>query len=736
MFRKCWAFKKKIGPHALRSILVCGLISGLVFGWVTAMAQSVTQPKAAPKAVHNKSTYQPYWTLGKIARGTLILKDGNLSCSPYNCSIPIKNGESFQPYKNSKKIFELVKTENGQKKVLLYYYYSNDVVNIPAYSGDPIGILIAFDPKKIIRFTRLIEMNEPILIEGIPIEDLIKAVDDYQGKNILDTIVVGKTSSKDQVSVDMITGATVTSLVLNRTMLASSRLVAVEVGVIKSAGVSEYILGKKYKPKTWDQLVKMGAIGHLLITPQEMDLPASKQPWLDLYYADLTQPTIGRSILGDSTYKIVMKYLKPKQHIIMMAARGTWSFKGSAFVRGGIYARFHLTQGMHSFTFRDVDYQPLYTIQARGVPILPQRGLFTITSAAYNPTIPWKMIIVGNRFTGKTAVSKLYKSFVGNYKMPKSFLLKNPAYKPLPGLSSGSFLKQIWERHIIETALYILLWLAVVCIFIWRKWIAHHPTFLETCRISVFLAAIILVGWLTQGQISVVNVFTFAGVLIHKVSFHVFFTNPFIAISWIFVIITTVVWGRSFFCGWLCPFGALQEIIYKVRNWIYPIKKRIDFNEKTRKYLKPLRYVIFILLFCISLYSLRMAEMFVAVEPFKTTWNVGILNRGIGFGAYVVILLVLGAFVYRFFCRFLCPLGAGLSILSRFPLIRLPRRNTCSDCKICKKVCEPCAINNKGEIDSMECLACFSCLEKLYDKKVCPPLISKKIWIKYHERDI
>lgn len=678
----------------------------------------------------------PYWSLGKIPKGTLTLANGNLNCAPYDCTIELKQNQSFRPYKNSKHIFELVTPNQGKTEIVSYYYYSNDVVNIPAYSGDPIGILVAFDPKGVVQFVRVIEMNEPILIEGIPLEDLVDAANEYVGKNIRDNIVVGK-KQKGFVTIDMITGATVTSLVLNQTILASSRLVGQQVGVLKASGVSEYLLSKKFKTKTWSQLLKMGAIGHILIKPQEMGLPASNQPWLEVYFADLTQPTIGRNILGDSTYQSVMSALKPKQSALMLAGGGTWQggFKGSAFVRGAIYDRFHITQGLNTFTFRDVDYQPLYSIVADGVPYLAQRGIFTVTSSAYSPTQPFDLVIVANRLTGVTAVSKMYKSFVFKYQMPKSLMIKNPAYHAMQ-TSEKSLLARIWEGGTIEIIAYLLLWLIVLAAFLWRKQLAQHSFWLESLRIFVFLVAFAFVGVYLEGQISVVNIFTFANVLIDQKSFRVFLLNPYIAITWVLTMITVFIWGRSFYCGWLCPFGALQELIYKVRKWIYPIKKRPDFNKKARPYLRSIRYIIFLLLFIVSLASLRMAEIFAEIEPFKTTWNVGILHRSFGYGAYVVLLLILGGFVHRFFCRYLCPLGAGLSILSRFQLIKLPRRNACSHCKICQHDCEPAAIEDGGHINNKECTGCLICLKNLHDKKVCPPLRSKKIWIKYDEKEI
>jgi NosR/NirI family nitrous oxide reductase transcriptional regulator len=103
-------------------------------------------------------------------------------------------------------------------------------------------------------------------------------------------------------------------------------------------------------------------------------MPPSALPYIDLYFGYLNAPAVGRSVLGDAVYQNMMSRLKPGEHAIFMIAHGAGSFKGSGFVRGGIYDRVQVAQDMDSFTFRDQEYLPLYKIEAAGAPPLPGVG--------------------------------------------------------------------------------------------------------------------------------------------------------------------------------------------------------------------------------------------------------------------------------------------------------------------------------------------------------------------------
>ena len=91
---------------------------------------------------------------------------------------------------------------------------------------------------------------------------------------------------------------------------------------------------------------------------------------------------------------------------------------------------------------------------------------------------------------------------------------------------------------------------------------------------------------------------------------------------------------------------------------------------------------------------------------------------------YVLALLGAGLFIERFYCRFVCPLGAGLAILGRVRLFNwLKRRAECgSPCHRCEAVCPTGAIRRDGRIDMSECFYCLDCQVTYFDDHECPPL--------------
>jgi polyferredoxin len=120
----------------------------------------------------------------------------------------------------------------------------------------------------------------------------------------------------------------------------------------------------------------------------------------------------------------------------------------------------------------------------------------------------------------------------------------------------------------------------------------------------------------------------------------------------------------------------------------------------------------------------RAGETLNEVEPFKTAITVG-FDRTWPFVAYAVGLLVAGAFYYKFFCRFICPLGGAMSLGGRLRRWNwLPRRAECGKpCQRCKVVCEYDAIEPSGEIRYDACFQCLDCVGIYHDDRRCVPIM-------------
>lgn len=624
-------------------------------------------------------------------------KDDNLNHEFIKNFSDVKYCENIIYYNKSK--FPIIELHNGEN--IVYYFYTSNIVEFPAYSGKPIELLIGLGINGIIEDIILIKHSEPILLTGIPLFELYEAVNFYKKKNVLD-LSVGE--------MNIITGATVTSCILDETILNSSKIVAYELGIMPlSFSLKKKVL-KKYDYFTWSELLNCGAVKHYRVDGEEKN----SIPFIDLYYTNINPVSIGKNIFILEEYNKLMSELGKNDSYLLLLNNGSWSFKGSAFSRGGIYDRFVVRQNHNDIRFRYSDYVNvnMYKLH-KSVPYFKESGLFIIKGEKFILSDSWKLVLL---LFNEIDNIKKYNNFFVEYNIPVKFV----------EIESSKY-KQKWIDNIYDIILYCFLWTIIIIIFIFKKFFSKKYDILRYIKFIIYFVSVFYFGFICAIQPSIVNVFA----VIDKNVF-LFLFSPLLFICWIFIFFTLFLWGRAFFCGWVCPFGALQELLFKIKI-IH--KSEYELNDKYHFLFRLFRYYILIFLFLIYfLYSSEMAEFLSEIEPFKTVWNIGILKRKeYEFVIYSIILILVSIFIYRFFCRYLCPLGAFLSLLSKFSLIRIKRRNTCNFCKICAKTCDSRAIDAKGKINVFECLACFNCINKMYDNKICPPLVNNKIWIKYKE---
>ena len=188
-----------------------------------------------------------------------------------------------------------------------------------------------------------------------------------------------------------------------------------------------------------------------------------------------------------------------------------------------------------------------------------------------------------------------------------------------------------------------------------------------------------------------------------------------------------VLLGRGMFCGWMCPYGSLAELVYHVAGKL-GLKRyqRHLLPQNWHDRLKWIKYGIFAILLAVSFYSIGLAEKLAEIEPFKTTFLVGVWNRSWPFVTFWTVLIVASAFFERPFCKYLCPLGAALAVPSTFRWWGLKRKKECGPCAACQVGCGSQAIDDSGRIDQRECLLCLDCQVLYYDDHACPPLAQER----------
>ncbi|WP_454840711.1 transcriptional regulator NosR [Pseudomonas hormoni] len=639
-----------------------------------------------------------------------------------------------------------VRTLSAAGKVLGYVFQSLDVVDIPAYSGKPINTQVILDTAGAIQDAYVLEHHEPILLIGIPEAKLHGFSARYKGIKVSQRVVVGHSSDPKAVTVDAIAGATVTAMVVNEVIMRAAHDVAVSLKLIEDTGgvarMPATVRQDFFEPATWEQLTGNGAIRRLNLTRGQVDTAFKgtdaegvenaaadqvDETFIELYTADLNPPTIGRALLGDNQYRLLMQDLKPGEQAIVVLGRGLFSYKGSGYVRGGIFDRVQLRQFGNVISFRDMDHQRLSDVFAKGMPEFTEMSIFIVREPArFDPGSPWSLELLVRRQTGP--LSSTFSSFELPYQLPEPYL-----ERPLPSVEELAALEEagrpmwltIWYQKTFQITVLGSALLLLMAILFLQDSFTRRPRFLHWLRRGYLVFTVVFLGWYALGQLSVVNVLTFAHALFDHFRWELFLTDPLIFMLWVFAAASILLWGRGVFCGWLCPFGALQELINEAARKLRIPQYELPFAVHER--LWAIKYIILLLLFGLSLESMSTAELFAEVEPFKTAITLR-FDRQWWFVLYAVALLVINLFTRKVYCRYICPLGAALAIPSKFRLFDwLKRRKDCgTPCQLCAKECEIQAIHPDGRINANECHYCLDCQMTYHNDNKCPPLINKR----------
>ena len=173
-----------------------------------------------------------------------------------------------------------------------------------------------------------------------------------------------------------------------------------------------------------------------------------------------------------------------------------------------------------------------------------------------------------------------------------------------------------------------------------------------------------------------------------------------------FIVVTTLLWGRVF-CGFLCPFGALQDFITR----IVPRRLQRGLPQRIHDRAIYLKYAILLLIIGLAAAPAQIA-VYQYFEPFGTVFY---LSSSPLLWSIAGGFLVASAVVPRFYCRYVCPLGAALGVASFLAIFRIRRVEQCGPCKVCEFACPTGAVRGP-QIDFKECVRCNICETKLLTK--------------------
>src|SRR4051812_8408518 len=226
----------------------------------------------------------------------------------------------------------------------------------------------------------------------------------------------------------------------------------------------------------------------------------------------------------------------------------------------------------------------------------------------------------------------------------------------------------------------------------------------KTLKYVTLVACVVLLGFWKSQLITIVNIF---GLISLDLPIFRYSLAWYLLAS--FTVVSTILWGRLY-CGRMCAFGALTQLM----DATLPAAWRREpppWLERRASFVKYAILAAAILYFLVT----RDRLIYRYIEPF---WMFGFHGSAVMW-TLLAVLLVATVFVRNLYCRFLCPVGAALGVISSVTTIfSIKRWKECNTCKICEKACEWGAIQGPKIVKS-ECVRCDDC-ERIYaDTKKC-----------------
>ena len=301
--------------------------------------------------------------------------------------------------------------------------------------------------------------------------------------------------------------------------------------------------------------------------------------------------------------------------------------------------------------------------------------------------------------------------------------------KTVKEIVSTSIWTEVWLQSKFRVSILIVFLIILIFIVIFQNYLMLYRKLYRILRIGYLTFTLLWIGWYTGAQLSIFNILSLIKTPINGFDISYFLIDPLIFILLIFTIISALILGRGLFCGWLCPFGAFQELLaYIGKKFKIP---QLSVSEKLNSKLWSLKYFILFSIIGFSFISMETTYLLTEVEPFKTAIMTK-FNRGFPYVLYAIALLLLSLFLERGFCRYACPLGASIAIIGKLRFRDfLKRRKECgSPCNLCSSSCPIQAIpsngEQKGKIIMSECFRCLDCQLEYFDDTRCPPLVKIK----------
>jgi NosR/NirI family transcriptional regulator, nitrous oxide reductase regulator len=661
-------------------------------------------------------------------------------------------------------------------QIVAYVFSTLDIIAATGYSATPFDVIAGVDLSGRITGAKVVFHQESMIVHDRVRE---RQLDTFLAREAGRPLRGGTNA----LPPDYVDGATISARAMRAAVLTTAGLVlrpraartaatpvtAVTAATPVTAATAETIETvvtvptldlESFSITSWDDLLAEGAVVRRRVTSGEVaaalaDAGATgiKLDWPlgtgdDLYIefltALVTPPAIGGNLLGLLKFEDYKGQLPSGAQAIFVASNGPYDFLGTKYFQeseGNRFDRLRVVQDGKTFGFVQRDYSfaaPIQTQQLAGLFALPARS-------GFNPLKPWRLEILIH----SAGSPPLTVAFGLDYKIPDAHVLQiqerrvvlkpqpqpqlppqpqpltqtQPELEPEPELPPPvAPWVEAWSDARVDIVILAVLLSVLTLIFIFQSTLARFRVAHRLVRTGFLLVVLVWLGWTAGVQLSIVNVMNYVRAPFNNAGIGFYLTEPLMLIIAGYTLVSVLLIGRGVFCGWLCPFGALQELLgqlsraLRVPQWNPPValEKRLWLGK----------YIAAAAVLALVMTQIDPSAATAEIEPFKTAITTK-FTRTWPYVLYAGALLAIGLFSERAYCRFLCPLGGVLAFLDRLHLLNLlKRRPECgSPCHLCERGCPVRAIEPTGKIVTAECFQCLDCQVEYFDEKRCPPLV-------------
>ena len=624
-------------------------------------------------------------------------------------------------------VWPLFKQNATAVELVGYAFESADLAPIPGFAGVPLNLLVAINADGVFSDVQVLSHHEPVFLDGLGEAPLRQFIAQFKGLSLKQNISIGHAHQADvaHAYIDGVSKATASVRIINQTVLAAALKVARQklgFGAGRDPAQIARVRPDAYRPLTLQQMLEQGLLLHRRVSNREaeqlfagsagagLDAAALAQPddaLIDLYVGMASVPAIGRNLLNAAGWRKLQGRLEPDDHALIVVSSGRYSITGDDFVRGSVPDRILLRQDKLPIDLRDLDLDvklaaPLKPGNVTLLRIIGQAGL--------DPAEVLDIVLPLTRSKGIVYPERITREFKLQYQLPADLLI-------LPAEESKSW-RGVWAQRGVEIAILSAGLLVLCAALLLQRRLVASARGLAWFRGGYLLFTALFIGYYAQGQLSIVNLTGVLQALMAGRSLEFLLFDPMTVTLWAFVFVALLWWGRGTFCGWLCPFGALQELAARLGRLLRIPQLRLRSSLDVR--LKRVKYLLLAAILASVFAPGQWTDRLVELEPFKTAITLAFV-RSWPYVLYAAALLLASTLVYKGYCRYFCPFGAALALLGRMRLLNwIPRFQECgAPCQTCRHRCDYQAIAPSGKVAYDECFQCLDCVAIYESEQKC-----------------